>query len=243
MTVGLRPALGVARPKVRRRAWSQRISAGQPRPAEDLGRATRGFTLMELLLVLVLLVIAGSIAMPAITGAFSSVKLRRAGDAVITRWAEARAQAVESGIVYQFRFMPESGRYRLEPWSALGEELPTSETASSTTRPETPATRKHLDQSPTIEAQLPETIVFHGGQAAIDEPLSGERRVDSLQSAESAWSTPILFFPNGTASQATIVLASEAPQYLRLTIRGLTGVARASSVLTREEMDQGAQTR
>jgi hypothetical protein len=54
---------------------------------------------------------------------------------------------------------------------------------------------------------------------------------------------PILFFPDGAASQATVVLQNDRSQYVRLTIRGLTGVARASAVLTREEMDRGAETR
>src|SRR5436853_7058047 len=93
-------------------------------PAAHLARSRscRGVTLMELLLVLVLLVVAGSLTIPAITGAFSSVRLRRAGDAIVARFAEARAQAIETGLPYQFRFTPETGKYRLEPWAAAGRQ-------------------------------------------------------------------------------------------------------------------------
>jgi Tfp pilus assembly protein FimT len=220
---------------------------------------------MELLLVLALLVIAGSLAIPAITNAFGSVRLRRAGDSVMTRWAEARAQAVETGVVYQFRFSPDTGRYRLEPWvsvaegtlgstatrrSALGDagastpadatSMPTTESVSD--EPDTAAADKTLAESPTIETVLPEPIKFQGGQAAVDDPVRGERRVDPLQSSGDAWSTPILFFPDGSASTATIVLQNDVPQYLRLTIRGLTGVARASGVMTRDELDESSRT-
>jgi Tfp pilus assembly protein FimT len=203
----------------------------------------RGVTLMELLLVLVLLVVAGSIVIPAIMGAYSSVKLTRAGDAVITRWAEARAQAIETGLVYQFRFTPETGKYRVEPWSNLEADAAATDSPSESSKAETFATRETLDESPTVAAELPESIVFQGGQAAAEDPATRERRVTSLESPQSSWSTPILFFPDGTASQATVVLQSDVPNYLRLTLRGLTGVARASEVLTREEMDRGARQR
>jgi Tfp pilus assembly protein FimT len=230
---------------------------------------SRGVTLMELLLVLVLLVIAGSLTIPAITGAFSSVRLRRAGDAVMARWAEARAQAIETGMPYQFRFTPDSGTYRLEPWSAAGGDQPvspnssiatsatqlsgsaattapvpaTSQSEANSDKPDTPATHQSLDQTPTIEAQLPDTILFQGGQAAVDDALSGERRVDTLQSPNSTWSSPVLFFPDGSASQATVVLTNDVGQFLRVTLRGLTGVARASTVMTREELDKSSDTR
>jgi hypothetical protein len=200
---------------------------------------------MELLLVLALLVVAGGIATPAITGAFTSVKLRRAGDAVLARWAQARAQAIETGVAYQFRFTPETGKFRVEPWTGLDQEAAASDSTADaeTAGRETAATRESLDESPTVEDELPQSILFHGGQAAVDDPQSGERRVDSLQTPDASWSTPILFFPDGTASHATVVLKNDAPLYLRLTLRGLTGVARASDVLTREEMDRGARER
>lgn len=230
---------------------------------------------MELLLVLVLLVVAGSLVVPAITTAFGSVKLRRAGDQVVSRWAEARAQAVETGTVYQFRFTPETGDYRVEPWvsaagatgaSATGATGATGATAAATTNAAAASrapssgstsgsstssaaselasrvTHRMLSQSSTIEATLPNPIKFQGGQTAVDDRVRGERRVDSLQSTGESWSTPILFFPDGSSSTATIVLQDDAPRYLRLTLRGLTGVARASGLMTREELDESSRT-
>src|SRR5687768_6658103 len=69
---------------------------GPDRPKYE-PNSRRGLTLIELLLVLVLLVVMGSLVMPVFTGGFASVRLRRAGDQVMTRWANARARAVESG--------------------------------------------------------------------------------------------------------------------------------------------------
>jgi hypothetical protein len=99
-----------------------------------------------------------------------------------------------------------------------------------------------LAQSSTIEAALPTPIIFQGGQTAVEDRVRGERRVDSLQSTGETWSTPILFFPDGSSSTATVVLEDDAPRYLRLTLRGLTGVARASGLMTRAELDESSRT-
>jgi Tfp pilus assembly protein FimT len=215
-------------------------------------------TMVELLLVVALLVVVSSLAAPTVTGSFASVRLRRSGDIVIAAWTRARAQAIETGVPYQFRFTPETGDYRIAPW--LGVELsgtslgapsaatgvastPTAEsTASSTSTTAAPNSTATGESAEPVEATLPETIVFHEGQVATIDPLRAERVVDQLKGPDVTESSPILFFPDGTASTASIVLTNGREQYLRLTIRGLTGVTRASAVLTREEMDQGSRT-
>jgi hypothetical protein len=230
-----------------------------------------------------LLVILGSLAIPAITNAFASVRLRRAGDAIISRWAEARAQAIETGQIYQFRFTPDTGRYRLEPWVAStvgatsgtatttaaaapsgpgvavmpgampGATAATNAAAEAQTLGEQAAAAEQLDEyaaraasqsleeSPTIETVLPAPVKFYGGQAAADDPVSGELQVTSLEATGETWSTPILFFPDGSTSTATIVLQNEVPQSVRLTLRGLTGVARASGVMSQSELTESSR--
>src|SRR5215213_9960109 len=85
----------------------------------------RGMTLVELLVVLALLVVIGSIVVPVFTGSFASVRLRRAGDQVLTRWSQARAQAIETGEVFQFTYTPETGSYQVGPWVSLVEDTAT----------------------------------------------------------------------------------------------------------------------
>jgi hypothetical protein len=53
-------------------------------------------------------------------------------------------------------------------------------------------------------------------------------------------STPILFFPDGTTSEASLVLMNDRQQYLRISLRALTGVGRATSVMTRDELQRYA---
>jgi Tfp pilus assembly protein FimT len=205
-------------------------------------------TLVELLVVLALLVIVGSMVVPVFTGSFASVRLRRAGDPVLTRWSQARAQAIETGEVYQFRYTPESGEYRVEPWTSVASGVAGAGATASTSSPAVAsATTSAVSSSNSADASrdgqasvqarsLPETITFHKGQMAVEDALSGERQVTSMQTVVDDLSTPILFFPDGTASDASIVLTNDRNQFLRVTLRGLTGVGRATSVLSREEL-------
>jgi type II secretory pathway pseudopilin PulG len=219
-----------------------------------------GITLVELLLVVTLLVIIGSLAAPAVTSSFASVRLRRAGDRIITCWANARAQAIETGVPRQFRFMPESGEACIEPASvvptdpALAAAIPGLDPTLSTSAaaPAEPATSNPLGPpptdddgaTPTFNIALAEPIKFHSGDSQVEDPLTQERRVDPLAtSSGSSWSLPILFFPDGSASHASIVLTNDRNQFLRLTLRGLTGTARASEVLTREGLDRARGSR
>jgi hypothetical protein len=209
------------------------------------------------LLVLTLLVIVGSLAAPTVTSSFASVRLHRAGDKVITCWANARARAIETGVPCQFLFVPESGQARVEAWSIVPADVPVpavdptfSATAGSLGNPAvsdpnaSAANDEAAADMPVVNVQLPEPITFHGGEAQVEDPLTQERRVDPLAaSGGGSWSMPILFYPDGSASHASVVLVNDRQQYLRLTLRGLTGTARASAVLTCEELERATSNR
>jgi type II secretory pathway pseudopilin PulG len=202
-------------------------------------------TLVELLLVLALLVIIGSIIVPVFTGSFASVRLRRAGDQVLTHWAQTRARAIETGEVYQFQFTADSANFQIERWLPMeeNEEQPLSSrtsTASDTSGGEAATTD---DPGAPIEAALPEEIVFQGDQIAVEDRTANKEQVQSLEARGSAASTPILFFPDGTTSEASLVLANNKQQYVRLSLRGLTGVGRATTILSRDELQRYSRAR
>src|SRR5215208_6937487 len=85
------------RPGVSLNLYSGRRFNPRAEPGAAAFVRRRGMTLVELLVVLALLVVIGSIVVPVFTGSFASVRLRRAGDQVLTRWSQARARAIESG--------------------------------------------------------------------------------------------------------------------------------------------------
>jgi len=250
-------------PKFGATAASHPMTASPPsRTATRSGRQSRslrGMTLVEVLVVLVLLVVLGSLVVPVLTGSIASVRLRRAGDQVVTGWSRARAEAIESGQPYQFRFTPESGKFVIEPWTGLlGEEGSASKSSSSSsarsasastsstttnTSSSSSSTKSSSESSEGASATstngtLPEEIVFQTGELAVEDYQSGEHSVGSLQEAGESESLPILFFPDGTASEASVLLTNGKKQFVRVTLRGLTGVGRASEVLTQEELQR-----
>lgn len=191
-----------------------------------------GMTLTELLLVLVLLVVVGSMAMPLLEGGFASIRLRRGKDQILAAWTEARIQAVQTGETHEFLFQPETGLYRVEPWQPGVEPG----TVSLDVAPiETDATKPLWLP---YEAQLPDDILFVEGDSLTVVDVN-QRTVETLnQGSSSAWAAPILFYPDGTTSSASLLLQNERQLYQRITLRALTGVARASEVLTRDEAER-----
>lgn len=231
-----------------------------------LARSTRtGLTLVELVLVISLLVIATALTAPAMHNAFASVRLKRAGDQVLAAWARARAEAIETGAVWQCRFRPETNVLCIEPWSAVdaassapttpggrtGASAARSSTSGSTSSRSAGASAAAGPRNATfksgaagsatdaagVERQLGEGLKCYRGERGVDDPLRPDVASESLTSTGSEWSEAILFFPDGSTSDAALTLALEDRLFLRLHLRGLTGVARASAVLTRNEFD------
>lgn len=192
----------------------------------------RGLTLVELLLVVALLAVIASLAAPPLGRAFSSVKLRRVGDEVLAAWTEARNTAIQSGQIHRFQFEPGTARYHIAVWM-------TPESAGEIPEPDSTNTKSLAGEKDTTNPE----IVFETGQL-IDEQnatkAAGEpAEVVSLKaSGGEAWSRPLLFFPDGTTSDATVTIKDKYEKYLRLHLRGLTGVGRKSAVLTRTEWDE-----
>jgi len=53
---------------------------------------------------------------------------------------------------------------------------------------------------------------------------------------EGQWATPILFYPDGTTSNAQLILGNQRSRYVVLRLRSLTGMCRVSDLLTAEEV-------
>lgn len=193
-------------------------------------------SLFELMLVLVLLVVVGSLAAPLFEGSFSSLRLRSGTDQVLASWSQARTHAIEAGIIYQFRFKPAGNTYRLEPWS-IDEDSDALLIDRAEIRTDVSNDEAEIETW-TLEETLPEQIVFGSAESVSSDGL-GERQVTRLdQDRMSHWSAPILFFPDGTTSSASLLLKNSKNVFQRATLRSLTGVGRASDLLSREEIDQ-----
>ena len=191
----------------------------------------RGFTLLEVLLTLALLVIIAALAWPVLQRPLANQRLRKAADRVRARWVAARVDAMDSGQTYVFQYAIAGDSFSVRTYvtelaavSVFGEESDLGVESAAD-----PADRRD-------EERLPEDVVFVAGETAADSRAATvSTETDSLAPDEGAWSEPILFYPDGTTSTAGLMLQNEYGRRIELSLRGLTGVVTVGEVYSAEE--------
>jgi len=158
----------------------------------------RGYTLLEVLLVLTLLLVLGGLAASRLGGILQRHQLRDIAESVRQQLTQGRLRAAETGWIYQFSAENGGGNYQLAPLDAIG------------------ANAAPLGQ---VAGQLPPSIRFEQVEIPGLAELGG-----SVVDTDSGvtWCTPILFFPDGTSSGGVVDLVDEENRFSRLAVRGLT---------------------
>jgi Tfp pilus assembly protein FimT len=181
----------------------------------------RGLTLVEVCLVLALLVVIGAVAAPLMEGSFSRAGLQSGAELVRGAWARARLAAMDSGQTHVFRFAPRASRFQIITLDQLGTS------GSEMIAPEDPTSENNASDMLRVErSRLPDGVIFAAGNIADSSQVLATLGT----AAQSAWSAPILFHPDGTTTDASVVLSIESMQTVRVTLRGLTGIANTSDV-------------
>jgi prepilin-type N-terminal cleavage/methylation domain-containing protein len=195
----------------------------------------RGFTLFEILLVLALLVAIAAMVMPAISNSLSHARLSSGGEMVRAAWGKARLAAMNAGEAYVFRFEHGGSRYQIVQLAALsaegGEDLNVLPSLSEEDEEYAEADMLRLSKS-----RLPTEVVFMQGRVAAVPQTAGAAVTGPAMAAEGGWSQPIMFYPDGTTSDAAVLVANADRETVRVTLRGLTGTSRASDVGHEEEL-------
>jgi type II secretory pathway pseudopilin PulG len=181
-------------------------------------------TLLEVLLVLAMLVVLAAVAWPALEPALASVELRKSAERIRVEWNRARVEALTKGNTVLFRYEPGSNRYCLEH-QAEPEFLPGAAVGDVGGRVDAG------DQLP--EYLLPERISFVGGEVS-DTAVDETGTIASVAGGE--WADPVVFYPDGSTSNAKLVLQNERNQCIEITLRGLTGVVSVGDVYSSAEV-------
>lgn len=190
-------------------------------------RATRtAVTLVELLIGLAVVVACAMLAWPVVSGAFKIHRLRNGGDTIQTVCAEARLSAITSGQIHAFRFRAESPYYLVEAVPQADQNILPDLAAIE-------AGQAQGDMRPDAAIdweqegrQLPDGVLF----VAVEDRSDQRDAVlnDLLTTDLATTAKPLLFYPDGTTSNATIILHNEQGYFLEIVLDGLAGTVSVS---------------
>jgi type II secretory pathway pseudopilin PulG len=191
-------------------------------------RQVRGYTMLELLLVIgILMIVAGAVT-PSVMGMLANVHLKEGIQKVQAALGATRVHAIDATSTYQFRFEP-GGRHFLA--------LPVDNDALNSPGGAVGANGTSLAPGLFEAGVLPETLSFQAGTptgpppdapplpAGSDPGWIGSlaRMPGANEFASVTWSDPISFRADGTGTDATFVIIDTRGAAYRFTIREVTG--------------------
>lgn len=201
----------------------------------------RGLSLMEMMLVLAVLVAVAAMAVPALQGPMDDQRLRKSADLVRSQWAQARVAAMKTGRMQMFRYEIGGELYSIQPWQGQTDAVEASGDLTAN-----PLTEDTISQIGAKNAnnplgltgvKLPPGIKFFSGEATTDSRSLEVSASAVGTDAGSGLSQPIIFYPDGSTTDARLVLTNER-FFVRLDLRGLTGLSRGSGLLVASELVQ-----
>jgi prepilin-type N-terminal cleavage/methylation domain-containing protein len=167
-----------------------------------------GYTLLELLCVIAVLVILGAVILPTLNGLQRDTRMTAAADMIHGWCSEARVRAINDGQQYQLFVTPDGLRIRLGPDESEQVEQPSDGTRI------TPLYR---------EDNLPDTVTLVPMMTGEDQPVSS-----------NGWLKLATFRPDGTCRETTVQFQLTEPGVTTrvVTIRGLTGHVTVNALTT-----------
>lgn len=203
--------------------------SNSPKPRRIVGPS--GFSLFELMLVLVILVAVASIVVPSINGTLKQQQFQRECDRIRVVWEETRLKAMRTGQAQVFRFVAGSSEYSIEPWLQATDEV---EASNGATVMMAGGLAKVDMQSGvmggagvelgTAAEKLEEGFVFSAGAVLGDtRTLMIQQQTGTVSGGAGNQSAPIMFYPDGTTSTAEVAIKNEYGARRLIRIRGLTG--------------------
>jgi prepilin-type N-terminal cleavage/methylation domain-containing protein len=159
----------------------------------------RGFTLLEVLIVLVIVALIIGIAVPNFRGAFEQSKLESASRNLATMFGTAQHLSVIHRLMFQIKFDSNNQEYQIVPDSGFlkdNDDLPNF-------------ARRH---------KLPDGVKF--GTVTINTPTTSET---------GSGLEYLAFYPNGSSDGATISIYDESGAIVTLQVMKATGLVKVTA--------------
>lgn len=182
----------------------------------------KGYTILELVIMLAVLIILGAAIIPSLAGYYGNTRQKEAADLIRSRIVEGRAKAMEQGVWYRLAVNQDKTRIRLAP---DGPNF-SSATPSDSSALNAQVTEDTLDKEVTAEvATDPNSMQSSGGggsSSSSDNTLS-----NGAVASDGDWLTVMTVGPEGICKEnATTVTVKQGKfEPILIQLRGIVGSA------------------
>jgi type II secretion system protein H len=190
------------------------------RPARPA--SMRGFSLVELMVVVVIMAVMAALIVPAMRGTMEAERLRGAGRQILQSLHLAYSQSITQRQPHRWHFDPGSGRYQVERPDRTG-------SAPSPFVPVMglPQSQGLLDRRITVEIRPATTM-------AVFDLDRNQPATPAFETSPSDDPNAVAFFPDGTAQAREIVLRDQDGFEQILRVNPIT--AQVTLIATRREV-------
>ena len=187
------------------------------------------FTLLELLLTLAVLSAIAAVVVPQLGGLLDDRRLVRAAEQVRVEMVRLRVDAMRAGRVMMLegKLQETPGSLRTRAYRSLSDatesnELPAAPSALVTGADQAAVTPVEPDESEEKTVELPEDVVV-SGVSVVSAARASEITQNTAGGQAAGWSQPVLFYPDGTTSTATVSLQDPELGTIQVRLRGING--------------------
>jgi type II secretory pathway pseudopilin PulG len=198
-----------------------------PRRRTNSTPSNNGYTLLELLLAMGVLIVMAGMAWPLVQGQFERYRLKSEVETVRAKLAGTRIRAIDSGLMYQFLYEPGGRNFIVVPFEGLETESEQVDAGGGSLY------RIAGSLSENVMFENSEDVAMTSGElpdlgVISDDFLSG--LPGSLELSSVSWSQPILFYPDGTSVSAAFNVVDANKQFVRISVRDLTGAVSVDEI-------------
>lgn len=169
----------------------------------------RGFTLLELLVVMVVISLMSVLVVPQLTGSLARMNLQTASKKISASLRYARSQAASEKITYVAVFDFEKDRLSI----MTGQEAQTGETIEETIEEDLDDGKERVIRSKSYD--LPDGV-------KLEKAVSGGDEIDSGH-------FQITFFPAGSSSGGDVILTNDRGKRYKISVDFITGIVQLGS--------------